>query len=202
MRQDPALAKQKQDSNSNLDAITSKVGGLLDSKTTSAAPPPLTKSLFDRISSDEPKMADNEAAPPLPPDPSAAIKAPEASKIASDAPLPPDPPTDKEENVIEDAPLPPEPSMTKPKDTVRDVVPLPPVPDTATMSSAEKPDASKEEPADAKPVEAEEDSDLLQTSYEVQVKLQDLQADPNNPLYSAKSFEQLNLYVAEVITRC
>jgi ATP-dependent RNA helicase DDX19/DBP5 len=29
--------------------------------------------------------------------------------------------------------------------------------------------------------------------YEVQVHLRDLQADPNNPLYSAKTFEGLDL---------
>lgn len=35
---------------------------------------------------------------------------------------------------------------------------------------------------------------LHEVEYNVEVKLADLQADPNNPLYSAKSFEQLNLY--------
>jgi len=36
-------------------------------------------------------------------------------------------------------------------------------------------------------------SQLQEPAYQVQVKLADMQADPNNPLYSAKSFEQLNL---------
>ena len=36
-------------------------------------------------------------------------------------------------------------------------------------------------------------SDLHEPAYEVQVKLVDLQADPNNPLFSAKSFEELNM---------
>src|SRR5262249_53711285 len=36
-------------------------------------------------------------------------------------------------------------------------------------------------------------SALHEPDYEVQVKLADMQADPNNPLYSAKSFEELNL---------
>lgn len=31
------------------------------------------------------------------------------------------------------------------------------------------------------------------TRYSVDVKLNDIQADPNNPLYSVKSFEDLNL---------
>ncbi|XBW36649.1 hypothetical protein QEN19_002220 [Hanseniaspora menglaensis] len=39
----------------------------------------------------------------------------------------------------------------------------------------------------------EEESTLLQPEYEVQIKLADQQADPNSPLYSAQSFEDLNL---------
>ena len=34
---------------------------------------------------------------------------------------------------------------------------------------------------------------VIEPSYDVDVKLSDLQADPNDPLYSAKSFEQLGL---------
>jgi ATP-dependent RNA helicase DDX19/DBP5 len=42
-------------------------------------------------------------------------------------------------------------------------------------------------------------SDLQdQEDYEVEVKLSDLQADPNNPLYSAKTFEELELCVLSV----
>ncbi|CAI5758719.1 unnamed protein product [Candida verbasci] len=37
------------------------------------------------------------------------------------------------------------------------------------------------------------DSNLIKNSYEVKVKLADLQADPNSPLYSVKSFEELGL---------
>jgi ATP-dependent RNA helicase DDX19/DBP5 len=37
------------------------------------------------------------------------------------------------------------------------------------------------------------ESNLVQSKYEVAVKLQDLQADPNSPLYSVKSFEELGL---------
>lgn len=36
-------------------------------------------------------------------------------------------------------------------------------------------------------------SQLHEPEYEVEVKLADMQADPNNPLYSATSFEQLGL---------
>ncbi|KAL9128996.1 MAG: hypothetical protein Q9217_002430 [Psora testacea] len=37
---------------------------------------------------------------------------------------------------------------------------------------------------------------VIEPSYDVDVKLSDLQADPNDPLYSAKSFEELGLYVS------
>mgnify|MGYP006877417475 CR=1 FL=1 len=36
-------------------------------------------------------------------------------------------------------------------------------------------------------------ADLVDTTYKVEVKLADLQADPNNPLFSATSFEELQL---------
>ena len=36
---------------------------------------------------------------------------------------------------------------------------------------------------------------IYEPSYDVDVKLNDIQADPNNPLYSVKSFEQLDLLV-------
>jgi ATP-dependent RNA helicase DDX19/DBP5 len=36
-------------------------------------------------------------------------------------------------------------------------------------------------------------SGLQEPEFEVEVKLADMQADPNNPLYSASSFEQLGL---------
>lgn len=34
---------------------------------------------------------------------------------------------------------------------------------------------------------------LQESDYSVQIKLADLQADPNNPLYSVSTFEELNL---------
>ena len=37
------------------------------------------------------------------------------------------------------------------------------------------------------------ETNLIQSKYEVAVKLQDLQADPTSPLYSVKSFEELGL---------
>jgi ATP-dependent RNA helicase DDX19/DBP5 len=36
-------------------------------------------------------------------------------------------------------------------------------------------------------------SELHEPDYEVEIKLADMQADPNNPLYSAASFDQLGL---------
>ena len=38
-------------------------------------------------------------------------------------------------------------------------------------------------------------SELQEPEYTVEVKLSDLQADPNNPLFSAKTFEELGLWV-------
>jgi ATP-dependent RNA helicase DDX19/DBP5 len=34
---------------------------------------------------------------------------------------------------------------------------------------------------------------LREPEYDVEIKLADMQADPNNPLYSVKSFQELNL---------
>ena len=38
-------------------------------------------------------------------------------------------------------------------------------------------------------------SELAEKEYKVEVKLADMQADPNNPLFSVHTFEELNLYV-------
>ena len=38
-------------------------------------------------------------------------------------------------------------------------------------------------------------SQLQEPDYTVEVKLSDMQADPDNPLYSVTSFDQLGLYV-------
>lgn len=47
----------------------------------------------------------------------------------------------------------------------------------------------------------EEESNLIQNRHTVQVKLADQQADPNSPLYSVKSFEELGLYVQTITGR-
>ena len=61
-----------------------------------------------------------------------------------------------------------------------------------------KPEESKSDLASAQvdgSVETQGGSGLQEPEYDVDVKLSDLQADadPNNPLFSAKTFEQLNL---------
>lgn len=40
-------------------------------------------------------------------------------------------------------------------------------------------------------------SGLAEPEYDVEVSLNDMQADPNNPLYSVKSFEDLKLYASK-----
>ena len=48
----------------------------------------------------------------------------------------------------------------------------------------------------------EQDSNLIENKYEVAVKLQDLQADPNSPLFSVKTFEELGLYTPASYSVC
>lgn len=43
--------------------------------------------------------------------------------------------------------------------------------------------------------ELQNGSNLQEPEYNVEVKLSDLQADPNNPLYSVKNFSDLGLWV-------
>jgi ATP-dependent RNA helicase DDX19/DBP5 len=77
-----------------------------------------------------------------------------------------------------------------------------PTPATATEPTTEPTTAPAEAPAEESSVAAAQvdgggevgnGSPLAETEYKVEVKLADMQADPNNPLYSAKSFEELNL---------
>lgn len=68
-----------------------------------------------------------------------------------------------------------------------------PTTSTPSISTEEK---SKEVPAVKEPVadDTKSDENLVKTTHEVRVKLADLQADPDSPLYSAKSFEDLPLH--------
>ncbi|ODV67901.1 DEAD-domain-containing protein [Hyphopichia burtonii NRRL Y-1933] len=52
---------------------------------------------------------------------------------------------------------------------------------------------AKKESKEDESKEKEEESNLIKSSYEVKVKLADLQADPNSPLYSVNSFKELGL---------
>ncbi len=77
--------------------------------------------------------------------------------------------------------------------------------DTCEVSTKETVKPQPEKTADSiKPAEKlvpkveekktkQEDSNLISSEYEVKVKLADIQADPNSPLYSAKSFDELGL---------
>lgn len=57
----------------------------------------------------------------------------------------------------------------------------------------ESPKVEKAETEKATDEKKPEDSNLVKSEYEVKVNLADLQADPNSPLYSVKSFEELGL---------
>lgn len=51
----------------------------------------------------------------------------------------------------------------------------------------------KTESANEKDKIVDDESNLIKSDYEVKVRLADLQADPNSPLYSVKTFEELGL---------
>ncbi|KAF9739781.1 RNA helicase required for poly(A+) mRNA export, variant 2 [Paraphaeosphaeria minitans] len=85
---------------------------------------------------------------------------------------------------------PPTAEVSKPTESTETVTEAP---------AAEKP--ADEKPADEKPAADQVDgagspgngNPLADTELKVEVKLADLQADPNNPLFSAKTFEELQL---------
>ena len=58
---------------------------------------------------------------------------------------------------------------------------------------------TRDPPADPNPSQLDgaseplKGSELQEPEYDVEVKLNDLQGDPNNPLYSIKAFEDLGL---------
>ncbi|KAI5968396.1 DBP5 [Candida margitis] len=89
----------------------------------------------------------------------------------------------KSENKKEESKSEKAPPSTKDKSPVE----TEPSSDSALASSADpKPDENKKDTS-------EPESNLVSSQYEVQVKLADLQADPNSPLYSVKSFDELGL---------
>jgi ATP-dependent RNA helicase DDX19/DBP5 len=64
---------------------------------------------------------------------------------------------------------------------------------TESAPAAAAPAAAAADAAAPAAAPAAPPSNLIQSTYEVKVKLADLQADPNSPLYSVKSFEELGL---------
>lgn len=66
---------------------------------------------------------------------------------------------------------------------------------SAKVEPEEKKDTEETSKYETETEEAD-DSNLIQSTHVVQVKLADQQADPNSPLFSAKTFEELGLYVA------
>jgi hypothetical protein len=67
------------------------------------------------------------------------------------------------------------------------------VPAHEEVSAQEPEDSLEKAQVDGSGVDPGHGSELADTKFSVEVKLADLQADPNNPLYSAKSFEELQL---------
>ncbi|CDR43169.1 CYFA0S11e01002g1_1 [Cyberlindnera fabianii] len=68
-------------------------------------------------------------------------------------------------------------------------------PATGESSTAVNTSKDDETPKEATTEEKkdEQDTNLIKSTYEVKVKLADLQADPNSPLYSVQSFDDLGL---------
>lgn len=73
----------------------------------------------------------------------------------------------------------------------------PPSLDNKTFKPTAEPAENKAEPVPQMDGATEPfgGSQLQEPEYQVEIKLADMQADPNNPLYSASSFDQLGLYV-------
>lgn len=68
-------------------------------------------------------------------------------------------------------------------------------PKQSELTNSLKEEKNEKEDTSSKdaPKETSDESNLIKSTYEVKVKLADLQADPNSPLYSVKSFEELGL---------
>ena len=66
-------------------------------------------------------------------------------------------------------------------------------PSTGKVDTEQKPSDLSKAQTDGATEALNGGSGIYEPSYEVNVKLSDLQADPNNPLNSIKSFEELGL---------
>ncbi|CCF57600.1 hypothetical protein KAFR_0C06090 [Kazachstania africana CBS 2517] len=66
--------------------------------------------------------------------------------------------------------------------------------DSNEVKDTKETDSKSEQKEDKKTEKPKEsDTNLIKSEYEVKVKLVDIQADPNSPLFSAKSFDELGL---------
>jgi ATP-dependent RNA helicase DDX19/DBP5 len=68
-----------------------------------------------------------------------------------------------------------------------------PIGSPVTSAPADDKEADAIQPESARSVDDQEVSALLESQYEVAVKLADMQGDPNSPLHSVKRFEDLGL---------
>ncbi|KAI9754950.1 MAG: RNA binding protein snu13 [Chaenotheca gracillima] len=104
---------------------------------------------------------------------------------------------------LEDRITKPDPASTESNDAASSSTPGQAVTKDSWADETSTPtaEASKEAP---KPqvdgaAEANGGSELREPEYDVHVKLSDIQADPNNPLYSVKSFEELGGLTPEIL---
>lgn len=65
--------------------------------------------------------------------------------------------------------------------------------DTVDIENTTTPTALPDEKTEHEKEMKPPGTSLIQNKHKVAVKLQDLQADPNSPLYSVKSFDELGL---------
>ncbi|KAI9490069.1 P-loop containing nucleoside triphosphate hydrolase protein [Zychaea mexicana] len=83
-----------------------------------------------------------------------------------------------------------QPENQKSASPVQTTKPASPAQTTTTTTNDKPADGSTEQ---SKEQSKDEESNLIKSTHTVQVKLADQQADPNSPLYSVKSFEELGL---------
>lgn len=65
--------------------------------------------------------------------------------------------------------------------------------DTPDSPSTQDAPAVTDAPTKEKEEEAQPEDNLVNNTYDVTVKLADMQGDPNSPLFSVKTFEELGL---------
>ncbi|CAL9737744.1 ATP-dependent RNA helicase Dbp5p [Monosporozyma servazzii] len=70
---------------------------------------------------------------------------------------------------------------------------IPTGPASSTNAEIKTTSTETKKDEDKKDTKPKDDTNLINSEYEVKVKLADIQADPNSPLYSIKSFDELGL---------